>query len=220
MESRFRSIFLILAMSAAILPRMLYAAEEVVDDADDQSILIEPQIERSEFDESLIDSEDFQVSAFAGLLSIEDFGTNAVTGFNLTYHVDEDYFVQAIYGTSKAGKTSFEVLSGGAPLISDEERELEYYLVNIGYNLLPGEAFVTDQTTINTALYITGGAGSTEFAGGDHSTLSFGFGYRVLFADAFSISADVRDIVFNLDILGEDKTTHNLEFSLALGWYF
>ena len=217
MESRICSIFLSLIILITFLPSVLHAAEE---NEEDQNSLIQPQIERTEFEESLIDSEDFELSVYTGLLSVEDFGANSVLGFKLAYHVNEDISVQFDYGFSDAGKTSFEVLSGGAPLLSDEERRLEYYLVNIGFNLLPGEAFVTDSSTFNTTFYVMAGIVSTQFAGDDRFTLNFGTGYRILFADAFSLNIDVRDLVFNIDVFGEDKVTHNLEYSIALGWYF
>ena len=217
MESRIRSIFLTLVILFSTMSTVLHAAEQ---NEEDQNSLIQPEIERTEFDESIIDTEDFELSAFAGILSIEDFGTNPVLGFEFAYHVNEDVYVQFDYGLSEAGETSFEVLSGGAPLLSDDERELQYYLFNIGFNLLPGEAFVTDSSTFNTSFYVIGGIGNTEFAGDDRFTINFGTGYQILFADAFSLNIDVRDLIFNIDVFGEDKVTHNLQYTVALGWFF
>jgi len=217
MESRICSFFLSLIILITLLPTVLHAAEQ---NEEDQNSLIQPQIERTEFDESIIDSEDFELSVYIGLLSVEDFGANPVQGLKLAYHVNEDVLVQFDYGFSEAGQTSFEVLSGGAPLLSDEERDLEYYLVNIGFKLLPGEAFVTDSSTFNTTFYVMAGIGSTEFAGDDRFTLNFGTGYQILFADAFSLSIDVSDLIFNIDVFGEDKVTHNLQYSIALSWFF
>jgi outer membrane beta-barrel protein len=217
MESGIRSIFLISIVLVLLLPVELYAAEE---NEEDQNSLVQPQIERTEFDESIIDSEDFEISAFIGILSVEDFGANTVLGFKFGYHVNEDVTIQFDYGFSETGQTSFEVLSGGAPLLSDEERDLEYYLFNIGFNLLPGEAFVTDASTFNTIFYVIAGIGSTKFAGDDRFSLNFGTGYRILYADAFSLNIDVSDLIFNIDVLGEDKVTHNLQYSVALNWYF
>ena len=143
-----------------------------------------------------------------------------VVGFKLAYHVNQDIFLEFDYGSSEGGLTSFEVLSGGAPLLSDEERQFEYYLLNIGFNLLPGEAFVSDSSTFNTTFYVIAGIGNTDFAGGEQFTLNFGTGYKILFADAFSLNIDVNDLVFNIDVLGEDKVTHNLRYTVALSWYF
>ena len=218
MENWFLNIFLVLA---TLLSAPAFAqSEEVVEDDEEDESLIQPQIERTEFDESLIDSEDFEISIYAGVLSIEDFGTASVSGIKIAYHVNESVFIQAAVGESEAGETSFEVLSGGAPLLSDDERSLEFYQFNIGYNLFPGEAYITDETTLNDAFYVIAGVGNTEFAGDDRSTINYGFGYRILFFDAFSFNADVRDHLFDMDLFGEEKETHNLEYSLALGWYF
>jgi outer membrane beta-barrel protein len=217
MESWICSIFLTLVILITLLPTELRAAEE---SEENENSLIQPQIERTEFNESIIDSEDFELSAYIGLLGIEDFGTNPVLGLKLAYHVNEDIFAQFDYGFSDAGKTSFEVISGGAPLLSDEERSLEYYLVNIGFKLLPGEAFVTDSSTFNTTFYVVAGLGSTDFAGDSRFTINFGTGYQILFADAFSLRIEASDLIFNMDVFGEDKVTHNLQYSVALSWFF
>ena len=217
MENRFFNIFLIF-ISIAATP--VYAQTAADSDELQEENLIQPQIERSQFDESLIDSEDFEISIFTGLLSTEDFGVNSVNGFKIAYHINEDYFAQLALGESSVGKTSFEVLSGGAPLLSDDERNLSFYQINIGYNLFPGEAFVSKTTTLNNALYVIGGLGNTEFAGDDRHTINYGFGYRILFLDAFSFNIDLRDHLFDMDVFGEKVETHNIEYSLALGWYF
>ncbi len=217
MENRLFSIFLI-----SILITVMPVRAQTLDDSDEEQEedLIQPQIERRQFDESLIDSEDFEISAYVGMLSIEDFGVNSVNGFKITYYINEDYFTQVAIGESGAGQTSFEVLSAGAPLLSDDERDLSFYQINIGYNLFPGEAFVSKTTTLNNALYLVAGLGNTEFAGDDRHTINYGFGYRILFLDTFSFNIDLRDHLFDMDIFGEKTETHNLEYSLALGWYF
>ena len=214
MEIRFRSLFLALAL---LTPLATVSAQS---DEDDGGSLIEPQIERTEFDESLIDSDDFEISVYGGYLAVENFDTNIVTGIKLGYHVTEDFFIQASYGLSEVGETSFEKLSGGAPLLSEDEREVEYYLFTLGFNLFPGEAFVTDSTTFNTVFYLSGGVGNTTFAGDDRFTIAYAFGFRTLFADGFSVDVEMRDLIFEQDIFGTEETTNNLEFSLALNLFF
>ena len=140
-------------------------------------------------------------------------------GLKLGYHISEDFFVQASYGTSEVGETSFEILSGSAPLLSDDEREIEYYLFSLGFNLFPGETFFTDSTTFNTVLYISGGIGNTEFAGDDRHTIAYAVGHRTLFADGFSLDIEMRDLIFDVDVFGKDESTHNLEFTLSLNLF-
>ena len=79
MEIRIRSIFLASAWVIAMLPVTQVAAQS---DEEDETNLIEPQIERVEFDESLIDSDDFEIAGYIGYLAIEDFDTDIICLFN------------------------------------------------------------------------------------------------------------------------------------------
>ena len=220
MEIRFRSILLAITF-LVMWPATQLAAQSDEIDEDENTNLIEPEIERVEFDESQIDSYDFELAIYAGVLALENFDTNEVVGLKIGYHVSEDFFVQGSYGISDSGETSFEKLSGGAPLLSDDERDVEYYIFSIGFNLLPGEAFLTDSTTLNTVLYVSGGMGVTKFAGDDRSTIAAAVGYRTIFIDGFSVDVEMRDLIFDMDIFGEDDdTTHNLELTLSLNLFF
>lgn len=182
--------------------------------------LIQPEIQRREVKLATIDSENFEITGFFGVLSVEDFGTNSVIGARLAYHINEDLFVEVSLGSSEAGKTSYERLSGGPGLLTDKEREILYYNISLGFNLLPGEAFLTQKTSFNTALYIIGGIGNTEFGGSDRLTLNLGGGFRLLATDWLAYHIDVRDHIFNIDMLGEDKTTNNLEVTFGLSAFF
>lgn len=212
MENRFRGFLLALALTCSNLAVTEVAAQS---DEDADGNLIEPQIERVDFDESLIDSYDIELAIYAGLLAMENFDTNPVVGLKLGYHVSEDFFVQASFARSEVGETSFEKLTGGAPLLSSSEREVEYYLVSLGFNLFPGEAFFTDSTTFNTVFYVSGGIGSTRFAGDDRYTIGLAAGHRTIFADGFSLDIEMRDLIFDMDIFGREETTHNLEFTVS-----
>ena len=216
MEIRFRSFLLVTIIGLAFLPLSELAAQS---EEDNSPTLIEPQIERVDFDESLIDSYDFEMAIYAGYLAIENFDTNPVIGLKIGYHISEDLFVQGSYARSEVGETSFEKLGGGAPLLSDDERDVEYYLVSLGFNLFHGEAFFTDSTTFNTVSYVSGGIGNTDFAGDDRYTIALAVGYRTLFADGFSVDVEMRDLIFDMDIFGSDDTTHNLELTLSLNLF-
>ncbi len=182
--------------------------------------VIQPEIKRREVQESDINTENFEIGAFFGFLSIEDFGTNPVYGFRLDYHITEDVFLQGTIGQSEAGSTSFDRLSGSPPILSDDQSQYTYYTVALGYNLLPGEAFITRNTTYNTALYLIAGAGNTEFAGDDLFTITWGAGYSITANSWLAIHLDFRDHLFDLAVTGEDKTTHNFEVTIGLNYYF
>ncbi len=182
--------------------------------------VVDPQVERREIKEPKIDREDWEVTAFGGILSAEDWQTNVSYGVRLAYHLTEGFFVEGAAGQTETDLTSFEILSGGATLLADDERTLTYYNVSLGYNILPGEGFIGEGRAYNTNLYLIAGLGSTRFAGDDRFTVNFGAGYRFLMTDSIALHIDFRDHLFDIDILGEEKTAHNLEATLGISVFF
>ena len=182
--------------------------------------VIEPEVERRKVKVNRMDAENIELGAFYGALSIEDFGTSPVYGVRAAYHVTEDVFFEASFGRSKAGKTSYETLSGDVELLTDAERRFTYYNLSLGYNILPGEVYIGRDLAMNSALYLLGGIGSTKFAGDQRFSVNFGAGYRVLPTDWLAIHIDVQDIVFQSDLLGKDKLTNNLGAYLGATVFF
>ena len=111
MESRFRVLFLIIAtisLSGCAATKNLFGfgdKETPPPTAEPPGQVIDPQVERREIKEPKIDREDFEVGAFVGIMSIEDFGSDTVYGVKLAYHVTEGFFVEAAVGQSEAGLT-------------------------------------------------------------------------------------------------------------------
>jgi outer membrane beta-barrel protein len=182
--------------------------------------IIEPQVDRREIRRQRIDTEDFELGAYVGVLSIEDFESNVVYGARLAYHLTEDFFLEGTYGQSRAGRTSYENLSGSADLLTDNERDYSYYALSAGWNALPGEIFIGKNRAYNTAFYFVAGIGSTTFAGDDRFTVNGGFGYRILPSDWIAVHFDVRDHVYDIDLLGDKKIVNNLEAHLGLSIFF
>ena len=219
MESRLLLFLLTAGLAVALTGcgRHRLADEGV---AGGQPPVIEPELERREITPADIDTENFEVGVFAGQISMEDFGVNTVVGARFAYHVTEKLFVELAGGRSEAEETSFERLSGAAQLLTDDERDYSYYHVSLGYNLLPGEGFIGRNRAMNTALYVIGGVGNTSFAGDDRFTFNVGLGVRVLPLDWLAVHADVRDHIFDIDLLGHEKTTHNLEAHVGVTFFF
>lgn len=198
------------------------SSAEVEDDLSEPAApkVIEPEVERRTVKVPKIDTENVEVGLFFGALSVEDFGTNSVYGAKAAYHITEDFFFQADWGRSTAGRTSFENLAGNVQLLTGDERRFTYYSLSLGYNFLPGEVFLGRNTAMNSTFYLLGGIGSTDFAGDEHFTVNFGAGYRVLPTDWLAIHLDVQDRVFESDLLGENKLTNNLEARLGVTVFF
>lgn len=181
--------------------------------------IFEPEVERVEINKPDIDTEDFEFGVSYGLMSVEDFGVNALFAARFAYHISERIFAEGTYGQTDTEKTSFEVLNG-TDFLTEDQRKYEYYNLSIGYNLLPGEVFFLEDKTFVSELYVVIGAGTTDFAGDQYFTLSTGMGYRLLLTDEIALHVDVRDHMLNIDFLGIDKTSHNLEITGGLTLFF
>lgn len=226
MESRIRILFLkrILNLFAICFlltgTQISFAAEQGAEPLVQRNEqVIDPTVERRKIITPKIDTEDFEIGAFYGFMSVEDFGVNTVSGANLTYHITEELFVEGRIGTTETGETTYERLLGDiTPLLSD--RNLSYYNVSLGYNIFPGEGFWGDKTAFTSSLYVVAGIGTTNFNDDDLFTFTYGGGYKILPTDWFTIRADVRDHIFNVDLLGESKKTHNIEATIGISFFF
>ncbi len=185
-----------------------------------QPQVVEPAVKRREVEPPGIDTENFEAGLFIGTVSIEDFGSSLLYGGRLAYHFSEDLFAEATVGSAKAGRTSYEELSGSAELLTDSERQFTYYDLSLGWNALPGEVFFGGRHAMPSAVYFTLGAGSTNFAGDDHFTVALGAGLRLLANDWIALHLDVRDHLFESDLLGENKVTQNLQVAFSVTAFF
>lgn len=226
METRFFFLFLDLlirktglsiVLASLILPAAAFAAEDLVQRRG--SPMIEPEVERNEIIEAKIDNEDFEIGFYGGLYSTEDFGSNSLLGARFAYHITEDYFIEFAAGETETQKSSAEELFF-IDLIDESDRTLRYYNVGFGYNILPGETFISSGWAFYTAFYAIAGVGTTQFAGENLFTVNYGFGFRFIATDWMAFHLDVRDHVFELDVIKEDDTTHNLEMHAGITFFF
>lgn len=218
MESRIRSIFLggpALAVMFAVLGALPAWAQ---DGADEAPQVIEPKVERRDIDLRAIDTEDWEVTGFLGWMSIEDFESDAVYGARIAYHINDKIFTELSVGTADAGESSVE-RADPVDLLGDD-RDYTWYDLSFGYSLLPGEVFFGADRAYNSAFYLIGGLGSTDFGGDNQFTLNYGFGVKVLVTDYLALRAEFRDYLFDLDVTGEDKTTHNMQGTFSISYFF
>jgi len=232
METRIQHIFLgltkalIMSTLSLLLTANLLAQEadvpvpdKEIQEWDEASVIVEPEIKRKKIELSEIDAEDIEFGLFVGQMSVEDFGTNLVTGASISYHVTEDIFVTASLGTTDTEQTSFETLSG-ARLLTDAERNLTYYDLSVGLNILPGEGFIGSSYAFNSTFYTLAGIGSTDFAGDQRFTISAGAGYKVILKDWIALHFEIKDHMFDIDILGTNKSTHNIIYDIGFTFFF
>lgn len=221
METGFQRLFLTAALASLVSVSSFAIAQEDDSQSDDElEQIITPDLKRRTIKEDDLDSEDFEMGAFFGLLSVEDFGTNDVQGITFAYHITEDFFVEAAYGVSKTEKTSYELLSGGVELLTDEQRDIQYYNLSLGYNFLHGQVYISDKWAFNNHFYIMLGAGNTDFAAKDYFTTSIGAGLRFYATDWLALDLSMRGHSFEHELFGETKRITNLESRLGLSLFF
>jgi len=214
MESRIRSIFLAAASGAVLVTAMPASAQTEVAQPPQ---VIEPDVERRAIDAAAIDTEDFELTGFLGLMSVEDFETGAVYGARLAYHINDALFAEAAIGQTDVGESSAEKLANASFF---DDRTLTYYDVSLGWNVLPSESFLGTKRAYNSSFYIIGGAGSTDFADDSNFTINLGFGFKILPTDFLAIRIEARSYMFDTDINAEDKTLTNMQGTLNISWFF
>lgn len=181
--------------------------------------VVEPRLERRTVRVPHIDADDFEIGLFTGIYSAEDFGSNSVQSARLSYHVTEDIFFEAAFGRTEVSDELFrQILPGG--IFQNPVEELTYYSLSVGYNFFPGEVFISRHRALASAVYVIAGIGNTAFIQEDRSTFSFGIGIRLLLTDSFAVHVGMRDHMFESDILGQKKTSHNFELHTGLSFYF
>ena len=181
--------------------------------------VVVPQVDRRDISVPRLPSNDFEIGLFAGTYATQNFGTSAVGGLKLGYHITEDFFVEGVYAQTKVSDESFrQVLPGG--VFPDEKEKLSYYNLSIGYNVLPGEVFIGGKRAKPSAFYLIGGVGSTKFDQQRRPTYNVGAGLRVFLGDRIALQVDARDHIFSLDLLGKRQSTQNLEFSAGITAFF
>jgi len=215
MNERTLRALLLIAAFAAPLP----AAAQAASPPNTNNQVVVPEVDRRGIKVPTFPSNDFEIGVFGGTYSTQNFGTNAVGGVKLGYHITEDFFVEGVYAISKVDDELFrQILPGG--IFPTRKPKLTYYNVSFGYNVLPGEVFVGRRWARPSALYLIAGVGSTKIDTQRRPTLNFGFGYRVFLADWAALQVDVRDHVFSLDLLGKRTSTQNLELTGGLSLFF
>jgi len=181
--------------------------------------VIVPQVDRRDVKLPRFPSKDFEVGVFGGTYATQNFGTSAVGGLRVGYHITEDFFAEAVYAQTKVNDELFrQILPGG--IFPTTKETLSYYNLSAGYNVLPGEVFIGSNRAKATAIYLIGGVGSTKVNNQKRQTLNFGLGVRLLLADRWALQVDMRDHMFSLDLLGKRQSTQNLELTGGLTFFF
>lgn len=158
------------------------------------------------------------VGIYTGLINYENFNSNYLVGLTFSYPFDEHVFIDAEFGVSSINDTEYRNI--GLPLLSEEETDVQFYTVLVGYNILPGEVYWSREKTLISNFYLIGGVGSISFDNNNYVSVQFGAGFKMGLDKNKSIRFEARDRLFDTDILGTDKLSNNIEFHLGIDWNF
>jgi len=212
-------LMLFMGAASQLLPVLVLAdTEEKSIPAQEQ--VIQPQVERRDVKVPHINADDIEVGFYSGILSMENFSAESVNGVRLAYHVTEDFFIEGAYARSTISDEFFRSRAFPITGFDNQEEDLTYYNLSLGFNVLPGEIFIGHRWAMASAFYIIGGIGTTTFANENYATFNFGGGYRILLNDWFAMHIDMRDYVFDSDLLGQNKRTNNFEATVGLTVFF
>lgn len=207
------SVFMLLM----VWPMWAWSAEDRLGGA---QAVIEPDIERRDIKVPDIKAEDIEVGIFAGVLSIENFGSDGVYGVRGAYHITEDFFAEATYGLSTVSDTVFRNEPTGA-VFANETEDVSYFNLSLGVNLFPGEAFLAGRWSVGSDVYVRMGVGAFDFVGESKQMFNLGLGLRFLLNDWLTAHIGMEDLIFESDILsGQNRVTHNFQMHLGLGMFF
>ncbi len=199
----------------SFLNQAVMVAAQTPDFPTSEDPLIAPPAETLAFKEEKIDQEFIEISPYYGLFALDGFSTAPVMGLNLALHLTEDVFFEGNYGMTKVSDDGF---GGGLTIFTDTD--MTYWNVNLGYNLFPGQIFLTRRRTMNSTIYIVGGAGLTEFDAKSQFTFNFGTGYKIFFTDWMDAGFRLSLHSFESDVTGEKEKMFNLEGIVSIAFFF
>lgn len=208
---------LVLALTALQLSAPALA--QVKAPADSSNQVVVPQVDRRDVRLPRFPSNDFEAGLFGGAFSTQNFGASAVGGLRVGYHITEDWFVEAALGRTTVSDEAFtRVLPGG--IFTPGNEKLQYANLSAAVNLLPGEVFFGRDNAKPSSVFLIGGVGTTKFNGQRQQGFNLGVGMKVFLRDWAAVRIDMRDHIFSVDLLGKRETTHNLELTTGVSFFF
>lgn len=189
---------------------------------EDQEEIIEPEKKSTPVRSAQIDTEHFELGVFGGELNTEDFNSNPVFGISFSYHVTSNIMAQINQGSSEVDKATFEErdIIDGDGFLAESDRTFTYRSILGGYRILSGRSFLGSRLKMSSSIYLLAGLGQVEFADNESTSYELAASYRTVVTDWLTVNLDLKDHIFNRDFLNDDKTTHNVEFSLGINALF
>ena len=175
--------------------------------------VIDPNVQRPKVGVREIKGEDYEVGAYAGMFLPNRKQTLGIYGLRAAYHKSEKFFVEANYATaSTVGYDEFRSLVG-----ANDAPDVDYdsFGLSLGYNLLPGDLYVSKNYTLPITVYAIAGIGYASYESNNFTAYSFGGGLKLFPLDWLSARFELRDQIWSNHGLDD-----NIEFTFGLAAFF
>jgi len=195
------------------LPAVVFA-DALLDIDGSKRKIVNPSISQTEFSKASIDNENFELIAYTGFYSFENFDTRAMIGAKGSFHFNNRLFIDLDYaGSSVKGDA---IINNNA--ISVDEG-LSRYDAGLVINLFDGRMYLNDGFALSNEFYLKYAQGKIEINNAKNDFSSIGMGIRLLHPNDFFVvqlgfSKDSVESGSGLD------SSENTRFFAGAGIYF
>lgn len=187
--------------------------------SDDSVTVIEPAQKNQKDKITEVVPGKIEVGAYMGTLSIEDFDSNQLLGLSASFHFTQRIMGSLYYGRSSEANATFEE-SLGQSFVPEREDGFSFAGISAAYNLFQGKSYFSQKYKFNSYIYAEAGLEQVDFAGDSNTGFLLGAKYKIIANEWLSGDLNFRNHIVNRDLLGEDKLTQNLEFSIGISAHF
>lgn len=177
--------------------------------------VIDPNVFRRRIEPIRIDTENFEVGFYEGLVNTTS-GNLGIIGLRGDWHVTEDFFLEAHYGSYQAADALRVLL--GTP--KNNEFEHSTYGLNVGWNVMPGEVYFGRSYAMTSIIYVLGGYGKSTFNHDGFTSYNAAVGLKLLPQDFWNVRLELRDQMWQSKGGGGGGSNDNLELTLGIGIFF
>jgi outer membrane beta-barrel protein len=164
-----------------------------------------------------------ELSAMGGYYAADLYSSNWVVGGALTFHVSEDFALEASYQYTRFTSAVTQTYERRFPQISLEESTdkpgnlyFGHLIWTFAYGKLRWMGGGISRFDFNFAL----GAGVTDDQTARGLTGSAGFGSKLFFGKWFAVRADLRDHVLQEALVGDEHLVNDVIFTLGMSVFF
>lgn len=218
---RLKSLAISMIFSLAMVFAMQVNAQTIGDVGKKKVTVIKPKKEIEKADSAQIDDERFEIGAFVGSMSIQEFNTVLLGGISGHFHINSRFMVGLRYGQTDSAKALAEsFFEEGVNFIPDRDEGFRYLALEGSIKISESRSYLGSRRKFSSRLYFDLGIENIEFAGNDELGLSLGLNYKIVLTDWLTGNLVFKDHIFNNEFLGEEELTQNLEFSIGFNALF